>query len=347
MTQTSAETYEQFGAAAVPGSIENSYGSSAQFMHEVPADYGAAAYNGMAATAGQYDVQQQQYAQQQQQYAQQQQQYAQQQQQYQGQHAMPMGTITPEMVATMSGAELQQLQMNAVQSMSAGFNSIGLPIRDGSQICSYFANYGECKFGPQCKYSHPEEYAKLAAAKQEAMALAAQGYSTGLPDAPVPTVGSGAPTNYMNSLGYPLRPGQVACSFFSRTGTCRYASTCKWDHPEEFCVLATPDAAAKYLAPKVEITGFNTKGYPLRTGAQPCTFYLKTGTCKFGTSCKWDHPEGMGGSMEDSRHQGGMPQMPMIEMNMAAPMMHQPITDAEAAYAAVTSAQSFNRPAPY
>ncbi|KAL6761643.1 hypothetical protein V8C86DRAFT_1777673, partial [Haematococcus lacustris] len=31
--------------------------------------------------------------------------------------------------------------------------------------------------------------------------------------------------------------------------------------------------------------------FPQRPGKQPCDFYLKTGNCKFGESCVFDHPE--------------------------------------------------------
>mmetsp|Transcript_89445 Transcript_89445/g.251918 ORF Transcript_89445/g.251918 Transcript_89445/m.251918 type:complete len:444 (+) Transcript_89445:84-1415(+) len=35
----------------------------------------------------------------------------------------------------------------------------------------------------------------------------------------------------------------------------------------------------------------NTKGYPMRPGETPCAFYLRTGICKFSSTCKFDHPE--------------------------------------------------------
>merc|ERR1712125_109443 len=37
----------------------------------------------------------------------------------------------------------------------------------------------------------------------------------------------------------------------------------------------------------------NTKGYPMRPGETPCAFYLRTGVCKFSNTCKFDHPEGI------------------------------------------------------
>merc|ERR1719401_62761 len=43
-----------------------------------------------------------------------------------------------------------------------------------------------------------------------------------------------------------------------------------------------------------EVAGLNSRGYPLNPGAQECAFYMKTGSCKFGATCRFDHPEGAG-----------------------------------------------------
>ncbi|KAJ0753361.1 putative transcription factor C3H family [Helianthus annuus] len=33
-----------------------------------------------------------------------------------------------------------------------------------------------------------------------------------------------------------------------------------------------------------------TGKYPTRPDAQDCSFFIRTGTCKFGSSCKFNHP---------------------------------------------------------
>ncbi|KAJ8434413.1 hypothetical protein Cgig2_002615 [Carnegiea gigantea] len=40
------------------------------------------------------------------------------------------------------------------------------------------------------------------------------------------------------------------------------------------------------------IASLLVSAYALSTGAQPCTFYLQNGYCKFGPTCKFDHPVG-------------------------------------------------------
>jgi len=76
----------------------------------------------------------------------------------------------------------------------------------------------------------------------------------------------------LNSKKLPLRPSVPPCSYYQRTGECKYGRTCKWDHPE---------------------VSVNSKGYPMRPGDTPCAFYLRTGICKFSNTCKFDHPEGI------------------------------------------------------
>lgn len=37
-------------------------------------------------------------------------------------------------------------------------------------------------------------------------------------------------------------------------------------------------------------TGFVRNLFPVRPGAEDCVYYMKTGTCKFGSMCKFNHP---------------------------------------------------------
>ncbi|KAJ3671910.1 hypothetical protein LUZ60_007989 [Juncus effusus] len=75
---------------------------------------------------------------------------------------------------------------------------------------------------------------------------------------------------------YPERPGEPDCSYYMRTGTCRFGMTCKFNHPPNRS-LAVATARLK-------------GEYPQRAGQPECQYYLKTGTCKFGATCKFHHP---------------------------------------------------------
>ncbi|MFQ6647469.1 hypothetical protein Gotur_021369, partial [Gossypium turneri] len=86
---------------------------------------------------------------------------------------------------------------------------------------------------------------------------------------------------------YPERPGEPDCSYYIRTGLCRFGATCRFNHP--------PNR-------KLAITTARMKGeFPERVGQPECQacisslYYLKTGTCKFGATCKFHHPRDKAG----------------------------------------------------
>ncbi|KAL7109635.1 hypothetical protein ACP275_06G186300 [Erythranthe tilingii] len=83
-------------------------------------------------------------------------------------------------------------------------------------------------------------------------------------------------TEPMDSGLYPVREDEPDCSYYIRTGLCRFGVTCRFNHP--------PNR-------KLAIATAKMKGeYPERMGQSECQYYLKTGTCKFGATCKFDHP---------------------------------------------------------
>ncbi|KAL7584556.1 zinc finger CCCH domain-containing protein ZFN-like isoform X1 [Lactuca sativa] len=80
----------------------------------------------------------------------------------------------------------------------------------------------------------------------------------------------------MESGPYPVREGEPDCSYYIRTGLCRFGATCRFNHP--------PNR-------KLAIATAKMRGeYPERPGQPECQYYLKTGTCKFGATCKFHHP---------------------------------------------------------
>lgn len=75
---------------------------------------------------------------------------------------------------------------------------------------------------------------------------------------------------------YPERPGVPECDYFTRTGTCKYKSACRYHHPRN-------------QAPKADCV-LNDMGLPLRPGRKICRHYEQLGICKFGHACLFDHP---------------------------------------------------------
>ncbi|XP_061360877.1 zinc finger CCCH domain-containing protein 43-like [Gastrolobium bilobum] len=215
-------------------------------------------------------------------------------------------------------------------------NFLGLPIRLGEKECLYYMRTGSCKFGANCKYNHPDPTAvggfdsssgydtgssiSLQGVSQSSMPLwsstrtsnesasfvsmilsPTQGVSPHSSEwngyqAPVylSERGMHPPSAYvMNNPAietnvymhhqkltpveeFPERPGEPECSFFLKTGDCKFKSNCKYHHPKNRARLPP--------------CNLSDKGLPLRPDQNVCTHYSRYGICKFGPACRFDHP---------------------------------------------------------
>jgi len=116
--------------------------------------------------------------------------------------------------------------------MTCRFNH-PLPEREGQPDCGFYMKTGRCKFGESCKFNHPPEAAK----KFAEGASGPSGPGGALGD----RFGAGTPGSF------PSRPGEAACKFFMKTGSCSYGPTCRFDHPK--------------LAEQPEVTAAATNGH--------------------------------------------------------------------------------------
>ncbi|GER33136.1 zinc finger CCCH domain-containing protein 6, partial [Striga asiatica] len=191
------------------------------------------------------------------------------------------------------------------------------PVRPDAPDCIYFMRTGFCGYGSRCRFNHPRD---------RNLAMGSLRTSGG---------------------DYPERMGQPVCQnykigvlilYYTRTGMCKFGSTCKYHHPKygvgssapimlNFSgypsrpVPANPGASsslqpptvgagqiygitqlssssAAYTGPYVPITSTidqssssqNVQSFPERPGQPECQYYLRTGDCKFGSTCKYHHP---------------------------------------------------------
>ncbi|GAA0143517.1 RNA metabolism protein [Lithospermum erythrorhizon] len=168
-------------------------------------------------------------------------------------------------------------------------NSKGLPIRPGEVDCLFYLKTGSCKFGASCRYNHPERYVNPAAA------------AISPPFVPSPVthlnIGGFTPaTSFLQSYAgqtpivmastlYPQRPGETECDFYIKTGICKFGDKCRFHHPLDRPTNTMTTTEAYQLNVKLSLAGL-----PRREGAVHCPYYMKTGTCKYGATCKFDHP---------------------------------------------------------
>jgi hypothetical protein len=86
------------------------------------------------------------------------------------------------------------------------------PIRPGAKKCDFYLKTGSCKFGKTCKFDHPPEMLGVgcdAAYFENKYPVQAVGFAGGQ---------------------HPIRPGVEKCAFFLKTGSCKFAEMCKFDH---------------------------------------------------------------------------------------------------------------------
>ncbi|XP_057948711.1 zinc finger CCCH domain-containing protein 37 isoform X2 [Malania oleifera] len=185
-------------------------------------------------------------------------------------------------------------------------NSKGLPIRPGYKMfllrnrkgevdCPFYMKTGSCKYGTSCRYNHPDRSAAInppaAAIGHAILASPATNLNIGVANPAGSILQTMDPRIAQMTLGlgptiYPQRPGQIECDFYMKTGECKFGERCKFHHPID---RSAPTPSMMKIAEQENVT-LTLAGLPRREGVIICPFYLKTGTCKFGATCKFDHP---------------------------------------------------------
>ncbi|XP_044480610.1 zinc finger CCCH domain-containing protein 37-like isoform X2 [Mangifera indica] len=194
-----------------------------------------------------------------------------------------------------------------------------LPDRPSEPPCAFYLKTGTCKFGATCKFHHPKDMQMSSAGQENGNSKQNESVTNGTAGdlyVPGPVV-SYTPAILHNSKGLPIRPGEVDCPFYLKTGSCKYGATCRYNHPDRNSI--NPAAAAAAIghplitspAASLNIGVVNPAAslyqtidprlaqptlavgnsiYPQRPGQTECDYYMKTGECKYGERCKFNHP---------------------------------------------------------
>ncbi|KAH9328388.1 hypothetical protein KI387_000496, partial [Taxus chinensis] len=199
-------------------------------------------------------------------------------------------------------------------------NALGYPLNPNEKECSYYVRTGQCKYGATCKFHHPQPLGASLTMPGSPFyphvpALSIPGpqpYAGGLPAWPMsrtPIMSSPylqGPSGYvplMLSQGmvpvpgwssYPVEPGSIASSngLHHVSGTGLFYGT---RHQMDSMNPSMLGTVSSYSSPS-EATGFqsiNTQAehvFPERPGQSECQFYMRTGNCRFGATCKYHHP---------------------------------------------------------
>lgn len=198
-------------------------------------------------------------------------------------------------------------------------NDAGLPLRPGKEQCLLYLNTGNCPNGIQCIFDH----SKGGGGGMKGVGPKAgggPGLPPGLvPPGPVPGAAGGLPT-FPGGAALPLPGGGAKAAVSPPSGS---------SAPPPLPVDAQPPAPAEQRAggvgkadgekgfavsgfdkdPASDTPSYNEEGLPIRTGMQKCGFFLRSGVCNYGPTCRFDHPAGLGGIMAGGSSFGHFPLM--------------------------------------
>lgn len=186
-------------------------------------------------------------------------------------------------------------------AQSVPLNVLGFPIRQDQKSCPYYMRTGACKFGLVCKFNHPQP----ATLGTVLPLTGSPSYGSTIPSAAftssLPLVGgvSGWPLSnrptYMpghhsqNLAAYmpvilPTSPGTMPV----QQGWPAYMGIVN-HHPSS-------DVHGPILTPSsnnnnVQSILSSLLNFPQRPDQPDCLYYMKTGSCKYRSTCKYHHPK--------------------------------------------------------
>lgn len=107
----------------------------------------------------------------------------------------------------------------------------------------------------------------------------------------------------VNNHGLPMRTPAPTCEPFVRRGACPLGKACPKHHPHLFpgppiitraAVVAARSTCIRNGSESAWLVLNDVHGYrpafPQRAGAEACPHFSRTGDCRFGTRCAFDHP---------------------------------------------------------
>uniref|UniRef100_A0A0D6QVW3 C3H1-type domain-containing protein n=1 Tax=Araucaria cunninghamii TaxID=56994 RepID=A0A0D6QVW3_ARACU len=213
-------------------------------------------------------------------------------------------------------------QYKAGTATQVALNALGYPLNPNEKECSYYIKTGRCKYGTTCKFHHPPLGASVAMPGSpfypSIPALHMPGpqpYVGGLPAWPFSRTSLMPPPYMQGPSG--IMPVMFSQGMLPVPGWSSYP----WP-PMEAGPIASPDAlhhgpgTGLFYGPRPQMDLMNpgiqstlssySSGplaiefpsisaqvenvFPERLGQSDCQFYMRTGTCKFGTTCKYHHP---------------------------------------------------------
>ncbi|KAL5700065.1 hypothetical protein ACHQM5_025564 [Ranunculus cassubicifolius] len=182
-------------------------------------------------------------------------------------------------------------------------NILGLPMRQEEKPCPYYMRNWSCKFGVACKFHHPQPSgavvpitgpAGYGSTSSSVAPPSGLSYADGLPAWSLPRTPYVSGTRMQGPQAYMpvvLSPSQgiihTQQGWNNYTGTMSQTSSTVGSN----FVYNNKNQGELRLSGQLPLLSSSVTQFPERPEQPECQYYMKTGTCKFGPTCKYHHPK--------------------------------------------------------
>ncbi|KAK1279057.1 Zinc finger CCCH domain-containing protein 32 [Acorus gramineus] len=196
-------------------------------------------------------------------------------------------------------------------------NYYGFPLRPGEKECSYYVKTGQCKFGATCKFHHPQPSGIPMPTPVPAPQFYSPVQSPSVPS-PHPPQYAAPGTSSWQVARPPLFTGSYVQGTYAPLLIPPIVQIPGWSvYPQSVSQTVSPNTpTAVGVAPSYNVphqlspsapaytgpfshtsisagpssSGQKAHKFPERPGQAECQFYMRTGDCKYGSTCKYHHP---------------------------------------------------------
>lgn len=215
---------------------------------------------------------------------------------------------------------------------NVSLNNHGYPLRPGEKECSYYVKTGQCKFGITCKFHHPQPAGTSVSAPAPAFYQTVQsslipstqhyGASSSWQVARPPALSSSYVQGAYSHVFLP--PGMVPFPGWSPyaapvSPVASPSAQSIFAGGQFYGVSQLSPSAPAYAGPYPSLPSSanvssniqNESIFPERPGQPECLYYMRTGHCKYGSSCRYHHPpEWMTSNISSGYSHMGLPLRP-------------------------------------
>ncbi|XP_018442996.1 zinc finger CCCH domain-containing protein 58 [Raphanus sativus] len=179
---------------------------------------------------------------------------------------------------------------DSVNTPPVSLTYMGFPLRPGEKECSYYMRTGQCKFGSTCRFHHPLPPSAQPPPQQlstgSAIYPSLQSQSGVFVARPQLLPGSYVQSPYGTYSQMVLPPpGMVPYSGWNPYQASVTAMPSPGSQPS-IGSSSVPLASAYQSGPSSN----KEQSFPQRPGEPDCQYFMRTGDCKFGASCRFHHP---------------------------------------------------------